>query len=115
MSSYNYKNVVSHQTAVGLTGTSGFTLCANNTVTTGPTIAEQNIIKHKGFILVPSNVLNQKMTVTPKYFGADGATLDGIAIGIGLGTTGGMGEPLHIPLRMKTFSGLSGGSIMFVV
>ena len=111
MSSYNYKNVVSLQTAVGLTGTSGFTLCANNTVTTGPTIGEQNIIKHKGFILVPSNVLSQRMTVTPKYFGADGATLDGIAIGI----TGGTAVPLHIPLRMKTFSGLSGGSIMFVV
>ena len=110
MSSYNYKNVVSLQTAVGLTGTSGFTLCANNTVTTGSTIGEQNIIKHKGFILVPSNVLGQRMTVTPKYFGADGATLDGVAIGIT-----GSEVPLHIPLRMKTFSGLSGGSIMFVV
>ena len=105
----NYKNVVSIQTGV-ISSASGFTYA-----TAGGTAA--NIIKHKGFVLVPTagaqgaSTAGQMMSVFPTYFGADGLTLTGVTL-----TAGGVGgPPVEIPLRMKTFTGLTGGSILFVV
>ena len=106
----NYKNVVSVQTGT-TSSASGYTYA-----TAGGTPA--NIIKHKGFVLVPANTVGQAgttagqiMSVFPTYFGADGLTLTGVTL-----TAGGVGAPpVEIPLRMKNFTGLTGGSILFVV
>ena len=105
----NYKNVVSIQTGTTFSA-SGYTYA-----TAGGTPA--NIIKHKGFVLVPTagaqgaSTAGQMMSVFPTYFGADGLTLTGVTL-----TAGGVGgPPVEIPLRMKNFTGLTGGSILFVV
>ena len=105
----NYKNVVSIQTGTIASG-SGFTYA-----TAGA--ASVDIIKHKGFVLVPTagaqgaSTAGQMMSVFPTYFGADGLTLTGVTL-----TAGGVGgPPVEIPLRMKNFTGLTGGSILFVV
>ena len=102
----NYKNVVSIQTGVTFSA-SGYTYA-----TAGGTPA--NIIKHRGFVLVPalgSSTAAAPMSVFPTYFGADGLTLTGATL-----TAGGIGAPpVEIPLRMKNFTGLTGGSILFVV
>ena len=114
----NYKNVVSVQrNNTGLThGYSGFTLANGGVsgdvgfgVITGP----QNIIKHRGFILVPPTGGTGVVTVLPTYFGADGLTLAGVTLTAGGGS--GLQTPLEVPLRMKTYTGLTGGSILFVV
>ena len=102
----NYKNVVSVQTGVTFSA-SGYTYA-----TAGGTPA--NIIKHRGFVLVPASGAigaATPMSVFPTYFGADGLTLAGVTL-----TAGGIGAPpVEIPLRMKNFTGLTGGSILFVV
>ncbi len=102
----NYKNVVSIQTGTIASG-SGFTYA-----TAGA--ASADIIKHKGFVLVPAlgaSLAAAPMSVFPTYFGADGLTLTGVTL-----TAGGVGAPpVEIPLRMKNFTGLTGGSILFVV
>lgn len=105
----NYKNVVSVQTGATASA-SGYTYA-----TAGGTPA--NIIKHKGFVLVPApgaqgaTLAGAIMSLFPTYFGADGLTLTGVTL-----TTGGVGgPPVEVPLRMKTFTGLTGGSILFVV
>ena len=113
----NYKNVVSIQKSnTGITnGYSGYTLANGGVsgdvgfgVITGP----QNIIKHRGFVLVPAGVTGP-VSVFPTYFGADGLTLSGTTLTAG----GALGAqyPLEVPLRVKTFTGLTGGSILFVV
>lgn len=103
----NYKNVVSVQISGATSSVSGFTYA-----TVGGTPA--NIIKHRGFVLVPASgaaTAGLPMSVFPTYFGADGLTLTGVTL-----TAGGVGAPpVEIPLRMKTFTGLTGGSILFVV
>ena len=53
------------------------------------------------------------MTVFPTFFGADGNTLAGHTLTAG-GAAGAQ-YPLEVPLRMKTYTGLTGGSILFVV
>ena len=105
----NYKNVVSIQTGA-LSSGSGYTYATAGT-------AYADIIKHKGFILVPAagvqsaSTAGPLMSVFPTYFGADGLTLNGVTL-----TAGGVGgPPVEIPLRMKNFTGLTGGSILFVV
>ena len=105
----NYKNVVSVQTGV-TSSASGYTYA-----TAGGTPA--NIIKHKGFVLVPAagaqnaTTAGGLMSVFPTYFGADGLTLTGVKLTAGV--VG--GPPVEIPLRMTNFTGLTGGSILFVV
>ena len=102
----NYKNVVSVQTGT-TSSASGYTYA-----TAGGTPAD--VIKHKGFVLVPalgSSTASAPMSVFPTYFGADGLTLTGVTL-----TAGGIGAPpVEVPLRMKSFTGLTGGSILFVV
>ena len=102
----NYKNVVSIQTGTTFSA-SGYTYA-----TAGGTPA--NIIKHRGFVLVPASGAigaATPMSVFPTYFGADGLTLTGVTL-----TAGGVGAPpVEVPLRMKNFTGLTGGSILFVV
>lgn len=102
----NYKNVVSIQTGATFSA-SGYTYA-----TAGGTPAD--VIKHKGFVLVPAagaSLAAAPMSVFPTYFGADGLTLTGVTL-----TAGGAGAPpVEIPLRMKNFTGLTGGSILFVV
>ena len=115
----NYKNVVSVQRSnAGLTnGYSGFTLAnggASGDVGFGVITAAQDVIKHKGFVLVPAAGAAASavpMSVFPTYFGADGLTLTGVTL-----TAGGAGAPpVEVPLRIKNFTGLTGGSILFVV
>ena len=118
----NYKNVVSVQTHTaangGLTaGISGYTLSnhgVSGDVGFGVVSNAANIIKHRGFVLVPAlgaATAGLPMSVFPTYFGADGLTLTGVTL-----TAGGVGgPPVEIPLRMKNFTGLTGGSILFVV
>jgi hypothetical protein len=112
----NYKNVVSVQKITGITsGISGYTLAnsgVSGDVGFGVITSPQNIIKHRGFVLVP-NTGTGAMTVFPTFFGADGNTLAGhtLTAGGALGTQ----YPLEVPLRMKTYTGLTGGSILFVV
>lgn len=113
----NYKNVVSVQRSnAGLTnGYSGFTLAnggASGDVGFGVITAAQDVIKHKGFVLVPTGV-TAHITVFPTYFGADGLTLTGVTLTAG-GAIGAQ-YPLEVPLRMKNYTGLTGGSILFVV
>ena len=105
----NYKNVVSIQTGVTFSS-SGYTYA-----TAGGTPAD--VIKHKGFVLVPAagvqsaSTAGPLMSVFPTYFGADGLTLTGVTL-----TAGGVGgPPVEVPLRIKNFTGLTGGSILFVV
>jgi len=113
----NYKNVVSIQrynSAVGATQAySGYTLAnggISGDVGFGVVSGPQDIIKHKGFVVVPLSS-SAPCTVFPTYFGADGLTLTGVTL-----TAGGAGAPpVEIPLRMKNFTGLTGGSILFVV
>ena len=115
----NYKNVVSVQkstSAAGLTHAfSGFTLAnggISGDVGFGAVSSPQDIIKHRGFILGPAG-LTAPVSVFPAYFGADGLALNGVTLTAGgaLGTQ----YPLEVPLRMKTYTGLTGGSILFVV
>ena len=109
----NYKNVVSIQrsNAGNTHAYSGFTL-ANAGVAATDITSPADIIKHKGFILVPTGATGP-LSVFPTYFGADGLTLTGVTLTAGgaLGTQ----YPLEVPLRMKNFVGLTGGSILFVV
>ena len=102
----NYKNVVSIQTGATFSA-SGYTYA-----TAGGSPAD--VIKHKGFVLVPAlgaSLAAAPMSVFPTYFGANGLTLTGVTL-----TAGGVGAPpVEIPLRMKNFTGLTGGSILFVV
>ena len=110
----NYKNVVSVQKSVttGITHAySGFT-ASNFGGTTFDMQGPADVIKHKGFILVPAGT-SGAMTVFPTYFGADGLTLTGVTLTAG----GALGAqyPLEVPLRMKNYTGLTGGSILFVV
>ena len=102
----NYKNVVSIQTGATFSA-SGYTYA-----TAGGTPAD--VIKHKGFVLVPALsgiTAALPMSVFPTYFGADGLTLTGATL-----TAGGVGgPPVEVPLRIKNFTGLTGGSILFVV
>lgn len=103
MSNSSYKNVVSVQTGAGHTGAygvSGLTLAA--TVSVGAAA----ITKHKGFILNPTGAA---MSVFPTYYGPDGTGLAGITL-----TPTAAGSILEIPLRMKSFTGLTGGTILFV-
>lgn len=100
----NYKNVVSVQTGATASA-SGFTYA-----TAGDTPA--NIIKHRGVVLVPASE-SATMSVFPTFFGADGLTLAGVTLSVGGGP--GLQTPVEIPLRMKNFTGLTGGSILFVV
>ena len=123
----NYKNVVSVQTHIasiaaagGLTaGISGFTFSNEGISGAGghvPGITltfAVDIIKHKGVVLVPNPSNAQAMTVLPTFFGADGNALVGNTLSAG-GAAGAQ-YPLEIPLRMKSFTGLTGGSILFVV
>ena len=124
MSSYNYKNVVSVQTHTGANGItagiSGFTL-ANHGVSgeqghvAGTDIGTAaNIIKHKGFILVPTSGVTWGLQVTPSYYGADGNALLGTVLNTAVGGLNAP-TPLEVPLRMRSFTGLTGGSILFVV
>ena len=109
----NYKNVVSIQSNIsgaGGSGSSGFTYAGRTA---------DNIIKHKGFILVPTVGVTAAMSVFPTYYGADGLTLAGTTLSVGgngaVNSTSISTQPVEIPLRMKTFTGLTGGSILFVV
>ena len=115
----NYKNVVSVQKITGITnGISGYTLANSGISGEGGHVAGTvlttavNIIKHKGFVLVP-NAGTGAMTLIPSFFGADGNALAGHTLTAGGGT--GLQNPLEVPLRMKSFTGLTGGSILFVV
>ena len=112
MSSYNYKNVVSIQSNIsgsGGSGSSGFTYAGRTA---------ENIIKHKGFILVPSVGVTAAMTLFPTYFGGDGLTLSGTTLSVGGNGANSSNIPtipIEIPLRIKNFTGLTGGTILFVV
>ena len=115
----NYKNVVSVQKSTSATGLthafSGFTLAnggVSGDVGFGVVSGPQDIIKHKGFVIVPLSSA-AACTVFPTYFGADGLTLTGVTLTVG--GAAGLLYPLEVPLRMKTFTGLTGGSILFVV
>ena len=115
----NYKNVVSVQTHTGANGitagVSGFTLSnhgVSGDVGFGVVSAAANIIKHRGVVLVPASG-TATMSLLPTFFGADGLTLTGVVMSVGGGT--GLQTPTEIPLRMKNFTGLTGGSILFVV
>ena len=104
MSYKSYKNVVSVQNVVGIThayATSGLTLA------TGFGTTPASIVKHSGFQLVPNGAA---MTVWPTYYGPDGNGIAGVTL-----TAADIG-PLQqiIPLRMKSYTGLTGGSINFV-
>ena len=115
----NYKNVVSIQKSTSATGIthafSGFTLAnggVSGDVGFGVVSGPQDIIKHKGFVIVPLSSA-AACTVFPTYFGADGLTLTGVTLTVG--GAAGLLYPLEVPLRMKNFTGLTGGSILFVV
>jgi len=115
----NYKNVVSVQrynSAIGATQAfSGYTLAnggISGDVGFGVVSGPQDIIKHKGFVVIPLTG-SVACTVLPTYFGADGLTLAGVTLSVGGGA--GLQNPLEVPLRMKNFTGLTGGSILFVV
>ena len=115
----NYKNVVSVQRYNSATGAtqafSGYTLAnggISGDVGFGVVSGPQDIIKHKGFVIVPLSSA-AACTVFPTYFGADGLTLTGVTLTVG--GAAGLLYPLEVPLRMKNFTGLTGGSILFVV
>jgi len=115
----NYKNVVSVQTHTGANGItagiSGFTLSnhgVSGDVGFGVVSGAANIIKHRGVVLVPASG-TATMSVFPTFFGADGLTLTGVTLSVG--GAAGLQTPVELPLRMKTFTGLTGGSILFVV
>ena len=114
----NYKNVVSLQAQLtgngatlgysgltlinkGVSGDVGFGVIGNGT--TGG-----DIRKHKGFILMPSTA--SALSVKPTYFNAAGAAILGSTLSVAAA-----GAPVEVPLRMKSFTGLTGGSIAFVV
>ena len=121
----NYKNVVSVQTHTGTlhgltAGVSGFTLTnhgvsgasghvAGTVITSGA-----DIIKHKGFILVPTSGATAGLQVLPTYFGADGGAIVGTIINTAVNNIN-VPTPLEVPLRMKSYTGFTGGSILFVV
>ena len=120
----NYKNVVSIQTHTGANGItagiSGFTL-SNHGVSgasghvAGTVLTDAaNIIKHKGFVLVPTSGVTFGLQVTPTYFGADGNALLGTVLNTAVNGVN-VPTPLEVPLRMKSYTGLTGGSILFVV
>ena len=120
----NYKNVVSVQTHTGVNGItagiSGFTL-SNHGVSgasghvAGTVITDAaNIIKHKGFVLVPTSGVTFGLQVLPTYFGADGNALLGTVLNTAVNGVN-VPTPLEVPLRMKSYTGLTGGSILFVV
>ena len=120
----NYKNVVSVQTHTGANGItagiSGFTL-SNHGVSgasghvVGTVITDAaNIIKHKGFVLVPTSGVTFGLQVLPSYFGADGGAIVGTIINTAVNNIN-VPTPLEVPLRMKSYTGLTGGSILFVV
>lgn len=120
----NYKNVVSVQTHTGVNGitagTSGFTLsnhgvsgASGHVVGTDITLGA-DIIKHKGFILVPTSGATFGLQVTPTYFGADGLALAGTVLNTAVNGVN-VPTPLEVPLRMKSYTGFTGGSILFVV
>ena len=120
----NYKNVVSVQTHTGANGItagiSGFTLSnhgisGENGHVAGTVItAAVDIIKHKGFILVPTSGVTAGLQVTPTYFGADGNALLGTVLNTSNNNIN-VPTPLEVPLRMKSYTGFTGGSILFVV
>ena len=120
----NYKNVVSVQTHTGANGItagiSGFTL-SNHGVSgasghvAGTVLTDAaNIIKHKGFVLVPTSGVTFGLQVLPSYFGADGNALLGTVLNTAVNGVN-VPTPLEVPLRMKSYTGHSGGSILFVV
>ena len=120
----NYKNVVSIQTHTGANGItagiSGFTL-SNHGVSgasghvAGTVLTDAaNIIKHKGFVLVPTSGVTFGLQVLPSYFGADGNALLGTVLNTAVNGVN-VPTPLEVPLRMKSYTGLTGGSILFVV
>ena len=120
----NYKNVVSVQTHTGVNGItggmSGYTLASHgisgasgHVVGTDITLGA-DIIKHKGFVLVPTSGVTFGLQVLPSYFGADGNALLGTTLNTAVNGVN-VPTPLEVPLRMKSFTGLTGGSILFVV
>ena len=108
----NYKNVVSIQSNIsgaGGSGSSGFTYAGRTA---------DNIIKHRGFILVPTAGVTAAMAVLPTYYGADGLTLAGATLSVGgngANSSNISTQPVEVSLRMKNFTGLTGGAILFVV
>jgi len=120
----NYKNVVSVQTHTGVNGItagiSGFTL-SNHGVSgasghvAGTVLTDAaNIIKHRGFVLVPTSGVTFGLQVLPSYFGADGNALLGTVLNTAVNGVN-VPTPLEVNLRMKSYTGLTGGSILFVV
>jgi len=121
----NYKNVVSVQTHTGTlhgstAGVSGFTLTnhgvsgASGHVSGTDITLGADIIKHKGFILIPNSGSTAGLQVLPTYFGADGAAIVGTIINTAVNNIN-VPTPLEVPLRMKSYTGFTGGSILFVV
>lgn len=113
----NYKNVVSIQSQLAgngpTLGYSGRTL-ANKGVAgdvafgvIGDGTTGGDIIKHRGFILTPSAGI---LSVKPTYYNSAGVAILGATLTVGAGLA-----PVEVPLRMKSFTGLTGGSIHFVV
>lgn len=120
----NYKNVVSVQTHTGVNGitagVSGFTLANHGISGAGGHVPGTditlgaNIIKHRGFVLVPTSGVTFGLQVLPSYFGADGNALLGTVLNTAVNGVN-VPTPLEVNLRMKSYTGLTGGSILFVV
>ena len=103
MSSNSYKNVVSIQTSIGATGP-----VASGLTTAAPSgDAASSIVKHRGVVLAHNTA--QTLTVIPTYYGADGSGLAGVTLTVTNGQS-----PLELSLRMKSFTGLTGGTIHFL-
>jgi len=93
-----FKNVVSVQNSVA-GATSGLTLSNG-----GPTLA--TIVKHSAFLLQGTTTT---FSVLPTYYKSDSAGIVGPTLGIV-----NVNVPIQVNARMKSFTGLTGGSISFL-
>jgi hypothetical protein len=65
-------------------------------------------------VLVPaSGAFGAAQCCVSNIFGADGLTLCGVHLILPVESM--VPTPVEVPLRMKNFTGLTGGSILFVV
>lgn len=95
----DHKNVVSVQTAGGTYTFSGFT--ANTSA------SAQTITKHSAFIIQGTT---SGFSVVPVYYNTNSDSITGATLGVFTSVN----VPIYVPARMKSFTGLTGGSITFL-